>query len=176
MLKLLTTVVFVGMLAAAAPALQSTPLARELAQSLAAQHLDAIAAQDPDDPERFIAALLAPGQLLVVSKRHVSPAAIQERLTQRQYRDVYLDLQASPAIDGSWFLQDMEADGLRAGRDQSADVLYAGDSAPAVFDGDWKTRTGSEKEYDEQLAAADARYARLLEVLLRQLHGASRRG
>ena len=173
MLRLLAIVVFGGFVAVAdaAPSLRSTALARELVKALASQQLDAIAAQDPDDPERFIAALSAPGQLLIVSKRHVSPAAIQARLIQRQYRDVYLDLQASPATDGSWFLQDMQADGLCAGRDQSADVLYTGDAAPAVFDGDWKTRASSEKEYDQRLTAADQRYTRLLEVLLLQLQG-----
>jgi hypothetical protein len=171
MLKLLATMVLGGLLAAADAPLQSASLARELATTLAAQQLEAVAAQDPDDPERFIAALFAPGQLLVVSKRHTAPAAIQARLTQRQYRDVYLDLQASPATDDSWFLQDMQADGLCAGRDQIADILYAGDDEAAVFDGNWKTLGASEKEYEQQLAAADQRYTRLLEVLLRQLHG-----
>ena len=173
MLKLPAIVVLGAVLAAAdpAPSLRSTALARELVQTLSSQQLEAVAAQDPEDPERFIAALFAPGQLLVVAKRHASPAAIQARLTQRQYRDVYLDLQASPATDGGWFLQDMQADGLCAGREQVADILYAGSSAPAVFDGDWKTRGSSEKEYQQQLTAADQRYTHLLEVLLRELQG-----
>ena len=173
MLKLLVVMVLGGLVAAdPAPPLQSSALARELAKTLSSQQLEAVAAQDPDDPERFIAAMFAPGQLLVVSKRHASPAAIQARLAQRQYRDVYLDLQASPATDGGWFLQDMQADGLCAGRDQVADILYSGKDAPALFDGDWKARGSSEKEYQQQLTAADQRYKRLLEVLLRQLHGA----
>jgi hypothetical protein len=173
MLKFTTIMVLGGLLAAAdpAPPLHSTALARELTKALSSKQLEAIAAQDPDDPERFIAALFAPGQLLVISKRHTSPAAIQARLTQRQYRDVYLDLQASSATDSGWFLQDMQADGLCAGRDQSADILYAGKDAPAVFDGDWKARGSSEKEYEQKLTAADERYTRLLEVLLRQLQG-----
>jgi hypothetical protein len=173
MLKLIAMMVLGGFLAAAdpAPTLRSTALARELAKTLSARQLEAIAAQDPDDPERFVAALAAPGQLLVVSKRHVSPAAIQARLTQRQYRDVYLDLQASPATDGSWFLQDMQADGLCAGREQTADILYAGDGTAAVFDGDAKGHGSSPKEYEEQLTAADQRYTHILEILLRQLQG-----
>ena len=172
MLKLLGSIALGGLLATAEPApLRSTALARELAKTLSSQQLDAIAAQDPEDPGRFVAALFAPGQLLVVSKRHVSPAAIQARLTQRQYRDVYLDLQASPATDGSWFLQDMQADGLCAGPDQIADILYTGADTSAVFDGNWKTHGASEKEYEHQLTAADQSYTRLLEILLRQLHG-----
>jgi hypothetical protein len=172
MLKIFATMVLGGLLAAAdAPPLQSASLARELVKTLTSQQLEAIAAQDPDDPERFIAALVAPGQLLVVSKRHTSPAAIQARVAQRQYRDVYVDLQSSPPTDGGWFLQDMQADGLCAGRDQIADILYSGKDAPALFDGDWKARGLSEKEYQQQLTAADQRYTRLLEVLLRQLHG-----
>lgn len=173
MLKLISMTALGAFIAAAGPArsLHSTALVRELVETLSSQHLDAVAAQDPDDPERFIAALFAPGQLLVVARRHTSPAAIQARLTARQYHDVYLDLQASATTDGGWFLQDMQADGLCAGRDQSADILYAGKEAPAVFDGDWKARGSSEKEYEQKLTAADQDYTRLLEVLLRQLHG-----
>jgi hypothetical protein len=97
MLKLLAGAVLGGLLAGAEPApLRSTTLAGELAKTLSSQQLDAIAAQDPDDPERFEA---------------------------------------------------------------------------AVFDGNWKSHGASEKEYEQQLAAADPRYTRLLEVLLRQLHG-----
>jgi hypothetical protein len=172
MLKLLATMVLGGFLAATDPAaLQSPALARELVKVLSSQQIDAIAAEDPDDPERFVAALFARGQLLVVSKRHTSPAAIHARLGLRQYRDVYLDLQASAAADRGWFLQDMQADGLSAGPDHVPDILYAGRDAPTVFDGDWKTQGSSEQEYEQQLTVADQQYTRLLDVLLRQLHG-----
>jgi hypothetical protein len=157
-----------GSLVAANPALslRSAKLATNLAAALANQKLEAIAAEDPNDPGRFIAALLAPGQLLIISARFASADTIQARLIHRQYRDVYLDLQASTVADGKWFLQDMQADGLCSGRDQVADVVFDANSAATVFDGDWKSHGWSEKEYHERLGMIDQRYSRLLEVLL----------
>ena len=96
---------------------------------------------------------------------------MQARLTQKQYRDVYLDLQAAPVPHSSVFFQDMNADGLCSSRDQTADLLYNGNEAPTIFDGDWKKHNLSEKEYEQQLTAADDRYSRLLEILLEQQRG-----
>ena len=158
-----------SLLAAPDPALRSATLAADLTATLTKQKLEAIAAEDPDDPGRFIAALLAPGQLLIISARQAAPDAIKARLLHRQYRDVYLDLQASPVVDSKWFLQDMQADGLCAGRNQAADLLYEANTAATVFDGDWKSHGWSEKEYQERLGVVDRRYSRLLEVLLRTL-------
>ena len=65
----------------------------------------------------------------------------------------------------------MKADGLCSSRDQTADLLYKGSAAPTIFDADWKKHNMSEMEYDQQLAAADERYSRLLEILLAHLRG-----
>lgn len=175
MLKTLTLVLLVGGFLAATPsepALRSATLAKQLSAALTEQGLVAIAAQHPDDPDRFVAALFFPNaQLLVVSARYAAPSLLQARLAQKQYRDVYLDLQAAPVPDSSVFIQDMNADGLCSGRDQTADLLYNGKKLPTIFDGDWRKHHLSEKEYEQQLAAADARYSRLLEVLLAQQRG-----
>ena len=120
-------------------------------------------------PDRFVAVLIAPGLLLTVWARHLSPDAIRARLAHRQYRDVYLDLQGSPTPKNSWFLQDMKADGRCSARDQAADVLYDQNGAATIFDGDGKNHGWSGKEYAQRLSAVDQRYSRLLEVLLRQL-------
>lgn len=171
MSKVFALMLLSGALVAAAPAVspRSAKLATDLTAALANQKLEAIAAEDPDDPGRFIAALLGPGQLLIISARPASPDTIQARLVHRQYRDIYLDLQASTVSDGKWFLQDMQADGLCAGRDQVADIVYDANTAATVFDGDWKSHGWSEKEYQERLGAIDQRYSRLLEVLLQTL-------
>ena len=89
-------VLLVATLVPAAPldrASHSAAIATQLAKALSEQGLDAIAAQDPDEPDRFIAALFfADSQLLVVSARYASPSLLKARLAQKQYRDVYLDL------------------------------------------------------------------------------------
>jgi hypothetical protein len=176
MVKTLATVfaVCAGCVAVfAGPGLRSATLAKQLTALLTERRLEAIAAQDPDEPDRFVAALFVPGaQLLVVSARYPSPALLQTRLVQKQYRDVYLDLQGAAVPNTSWFLQDMNADGLSTQRDQVSDVLYSGTGVTAtVFDGDWKKHGRSEHEYEQLLSATDERYSRLLAVLLRQLHG-----
>ena len=175
MLRVFGLVLLIDVVLAAAPADQtsrSATLAKQLTASLTEQKLDAIAALDPDEPDRFVAALFFPNaQLLVVSARYASPPLLLARLTQKQYRDVYLDLQAAPVPDSSVFFQDMNADGLCSSRDQTADLLYNGKGAPTIFDGDWKKHNLSEKEYEQQLTSADERYSRLLEILLAQQRG-----
>jgi hypothetical protein len=170
-MSLLVTV-FSSVMTAAPPdqAMHSTALAKQLSVALTAKSLEAIAAAHPDDPNRFVAALFFPGaQLLVVAADYPAPALLQSKLSKQQYREIYLDLQASPASESSWFVQDMKADGLCAAPDQTADVVYAGRQAPTVFDGDWKKHAASEEAYDQKLSAADERYSRLLELLLSQL-------
>jgi hypothetical protein len=157
-----------GAVAAALPQLQSPGLVKQLTTALTEQGLEAIAAQDPDESDRFIAALFRDAQLLVVSVRHPSPAALGARLVRKEYRDIYLDLSSASESGDSWFLQDMQADGLPSTRAQTADLLYEGTASPVVFNGDWKQHGGSESDYDKRLSEADQRYSRMLEILIRQ--------
>jgi hypothetical protein len=141
---------------------QSASLAKQLTETLTERKLEAIAAQDPAEPDRFVAALLfGKSQLLVVSARHEAPSSLQARLAHQQYREAYLDLQASPVRDGSLFFQDMNADGLCFRRGQLADVLYEGNAPPKIFDGD--------KASADDLLEADRRYSHALTLLLSQL-------
>ena len=151
----------------------SATIATELAKALSEQRLDAFAAQDPDEPDRFIAALFfANSQLLVVSARYASPSLLKARLAQKQYRDVYLDLSGSSIADTSILFQDMHADGLCARRDQTADIVYDGSRTAKIFDGDWDKHK-SDGTYEQHFIAADKEYSRLLNILFAQLRGAS---
>ena len=151
----------------------SATIATQLATALTAQGLDAIAAQDPDEPDRFIAALFfADTQLLVVSARYASPSLLKARLAQKQYRDVYHDLSGASIADTSILFQDMNADGLCIDRDQAADIVYAGSQTATIFDGDWGKHK-SDDAYEKQFAAADERYSRMLNILLAQLRAGS---
>jgi hypothetical protein len=171
-----TLVLLVATLVPAAPldrAADSATSASELAKALSEQRLDAIAAQDPDEPDRFIAALFFPGsQLLVVSARHASPSLLKARLAQKQYRDVYLDLSSAAIADTSILFQDMNADGLWARRDQAADIVYDRSHTATVFDGN-RDKNRSATTYEQQFVVADQQYTRLLKLLLAQLRGAS---
>lgn len=174
-MKLLPFVIVMtaGIAASAPPELHSPTLVKQLTIALTEHGLEAIAAQDPEEPDRFIAALLFPdAQLLVISARHQSADALTARLARKEYRDIYLDLSSSSESLNSWFLQDMQADGLCSKRDQTADLLYEGTTSPVIFDGDWKRQGKSERDYEAQLADADERYSRLLKILIRQLQAA----
>jgi hypothetical protein len=163
---LLTIMLLAGLPVAAAPSDQSATAARALVQSLQEAKLEAIAAPDPTEPGAFVAALHIPGgQLLVVRARHPSTAALAARLTAGQFRDMYMDLQATPTADGKLFVMDAGADGIAdAGDDGNVDVVYENGALQAMFNGA-KAQRLSGKAYDEKLQQADAKYARLLQVL-----------
>ena len=130
--------------------------------------LDAIATVDPEQPGTFVAALYIPGgQLLVVHARHPSVDGIRQRLAARQYREVYLDLQGTPTREGKFFVQDARADGILSALPGSGDVdvLYEDGQRQILFNGDMNGQGLTAAEYDAKLAAADARYARLLTLL-----------
>jgi len=172
----LALVLLVTTVVPAAPvdrASHSATVAAELAKVLSERRLDAIAAQDPDEPDRFIAALFfADSQLLVVSARYASPSLLTARLAHKQYRDVYLDLSSSAIPETSILIHDLNADGLCARRDQAADIVYQGSQNGTVFDGDWDKHK-SDKTYEQRFVVADQQYGRLLNLLLAQLRGAS---
>ena len=156
-----------------APAFLSADAARELAYALDGSGLNAIAAADPEEPGQFVAALYIPGgQLLVVSAQHPSAEGIRHRLAMRQYREVYLDLQGTPTPQNKFFVQDARADGILSALPGSGDVdvLYEDGVRQTLFNGDVKAQRLTPAEYDAKLAAADARYARLLKLLTAAVH------
>lgn len=172
MLRTCVVVLLLCAAPAAAPperTVRSAALAQQLGAALLEHKLEAVAARDPEGADRFVAALFFPGsQLLVISASYASPSSLDEKLAQKNYREVYLDLGTTQFADTSLFFQDMKADGLCDDRNQTADMLYEG-RASTVFDGDWKRHSPSEQAYEHRFAEMDDRYSRLLELLLTQL-------
>jgi hypothetical protein len=164
----LTFLAFLGGGTADAQALASPDAARNLVHAFEKAGSTAIAVADPDAPGRFVAALYIPGsQLLVVSAGHPSAEAVAYRIEAGQHREVYLDLQATPAPDGKFFVQDAGADGILNARRGSGqvDVLYEDGRDQTLFNGDADAQDLTRAEYEAKLAAADARYARVLKLL-----------
>lgn len=146
----------------------SASLARELTTSLAARHLDAFAARDPEAPDAFVAALVYPDvQLLVVRARYPAPAALDQQLAAGKYRDVYVALQGNALPDGKFFVQDMQGDGLRAEADQTVDIVYEQAVHQTILNGNPRSR-----EYRETLQTKDAEYSRMLRLLTDALKAA----
>lgn len=146
---------------------RSAAEAQKLTALLDQQKLDAIAARDPEQPDRYIGALYYPGsQLLVVSATYPVPASLDYRLGERQYREAYLDIQGAGGRDGRFFVTDLMADGLRAARrGEPFDIIYKDAKDQVAYDGDWRAQKMSESEYQEQFKKDDERYAKMLAAL-----------
>jgi len=96
------------------------------------------------------------------------PQLLQTRLTNKEYRDVYLDLNG--AATAKTFIEDPGCDGLKAKREnnQAFDTAET-EGKRTAFDGEWKAQKLSEQDYTKAFAAADERYARILTALIAQL-------
>src|SRR4029078_10620977 len=147
---------------------KSADLAKQLAQLLDEKKLDSIAAADAQAAGTFVAALYFPGtQLLVVSAKYSAPQLLNDRLTKKEYRDIYIDLSSASVAGSKVFVMDTFADGLVAKpkADNPADSVERPGST-ASFDGDWKKAKQSEAEYMKSFDEADTAYAHLLQLLI----------
>ena len=150
---------------------KSTDLARQLAQLLDEKKLDAIASADAQTPGSFAAALYFPGtQLLVVSAQYSAPSLLNDKLTKKDYRDVYVDLSSASVAGSKVFVMDTFADGLVAKPkgDAPADSVER-NAATVSFDGEPKKAKMSEADYAKAFQEADAAYAQMLQVLITKL-------
>jgi len=156
-------------LASATPSAQTEPrsaqLAKQLVSAMTARQLDAIAAPDPDEPGRFIAALVFPEvQLLAVSSRHKAADYLTLQIAKKQFREVYVLLQESSAAT-RLMVQDMGCDGLVTDAN-NVDTFYEGADEIMRFDSKWQAQSLIEATYTAKQKVADEKYSRLLTVLL----------
>ena len=152
-----------------AQSLPSVRLATELKSLLTARGLEAIAAADPEAPDRFVAAITFPkSQLLVVDAVYPVPALMRQEIEKAKYRDVYLALQQSGVPDSRLFFLDLDCDGWRGVAD-AVDVLYEGATKQLMFDGQPEKHKLTKSAYDKEFATAETTYSRLLGVLVNRL-------
>lgn len=156
---------------AAAQEPKSAAPAKELAQLLASKKLDSIAARMPDSREEFVGALAFPGQLMVVWAKTTAPAVVNEKLINKNYREVYIDLNSASIVESRHFVTDLGPDGLKVKPDQKqgpADTHDLGQKSMR-FDGNWREDKMSEQDYMKAHAEADAAYAKAIEALIEEL-------
>ena len=178
-LLLAATVVYAQ--APAAPPSTSTSKAKELVGLLQARKLEAIAAREPDQAGRFVAALLVPNaQLLLVAAKYSQPMDIEYYLYQKEFMNAYVNLNSSPHSGEKFFIEDALHDGLVAlpGKSLAHDSV----TSPAgrqIFNGDFadprrrNDKRIAQEAYMKGFVSADERYAQLLTVLIEQLKKAS---
>jgi hypothetical protein len=152
------------------PPSKSATVAHELAQQLDQAKLEHIAARDPEDPTRFIGAMYFPGvQLVTVSGKYGVPVLINEKLLNRNYKEVYIDLSSASDRATRITVEDLRADGLATMRSKdSSGPPDAFEQGPTrlVFDFDWRKQKMTEDEYMKKVVAADEQYAKMLTLLL----------
>jgi len=164
----LTTVFTVG---AAAQEPKSAAPAKELAQLLASKKLESIAARMPDSKEEFVGALTFPGQLMVVWARTTAPAVVNEKLINKEYREVYIDLNSASVVETRHFVTDLGPDGLRFKPDQRQGPADSHDMGAKTmrFDGNWRASKMKEEDYMKAHAEADAAYAKAIQALIEEI-------
>ena len=108
--------------------------------------------------------------LVVVPPRAIAPALLDARLTKKEYKDIYLDLNGASMAGTKVLVEDLGANGLSAKRNENQpfDSFESGGKRTA-FDSDWNKQKLSEEEYMRTFSAADARYSQMLTALLARL-------
>ena len=166
------TQLLVPALASAQQPSKSAPLATELARLLDDHKLDSMAAKLGD---QYVGALYFPGsQLLVVKAKYSVPARMDLMLTQKAFRDAYIDLNSASDPKSKVLVSDLGANGLRAKRETN-EPFDTVDSATGstVFDGEWGKAKLSETEYMKRYQADDDEYSQMLQALIAALKKAS---
>lgn len=160
---------------AAAQEPKSAAPAKELAQLLASKKLESIAARMPDSLEEFVGALAFPGQLMVVWAKTTAPSVVNEKLMRKDYREVYIDLNAASVVESRHFVTDLGLDGLRAKPEQKQGPADSHDTGAKTmrFDGSWREDKISEADYMKAYAEADAAYAKAVQALINEIKKSS---
>lgn len=161
--------------AAAQVAPDTSAAAQELAKVLAASNEGPgprfIAANDPADENRFVAAMLIPNvQLMIVSASYPVPVLLRERLLTGKYQDAYMDLSTATDRKTRVTIEDIQADGLafKPSRDHRAGDLVVREGDSLRFDGNWRKKKMKEEEYTQEYEQARKDYVRLVGLLVEQ--------
>jgi hypothetical protein len=149
---------------------KSAPLAAELCKLLEAQKLDSVAARQVGD--QYVGALFFPGtQLLVVKGKFPGAARMDDLLTKKEFKEVYMDLSGASDQQTREFVMDLGANGLRFKREdnQPFDTVDVGPKS-YKFDGEWGGKAKiTEEEYRKMFAQIDEEYAQMLQALITAL-------
>jgi hypothetical protein len=173
----LAALVVLGLLVTAPAAVaqsegRTQALAKELSDLLTTQKLDAIATRLTEDT--FAAALFFPGvQTLVVSAKYAAPPLLVEKIVNRQYRDVYMDLAAASVPESKVMYEDAQCDGLKRDGDGRFDIVTRGNGAAFILDGDHKKKKISEEEYGRTYSEFESEYEKVLTALIAEARKSS---
>jgi hypothetical protein len=156
---------------------ETRALAERLVADLERRGETAIAARDPSDQQRVIAAMrFGRRQLTVVAGLPDGPT-LARPLRERQYADVYRALTNGPIPREGYVLHDLNGLGLREQRNvgEAFDMFHPSDDVQVAFDGDWQAQHLTREAYCSAFRRAEARYSKDLSVLLSEVSTTSAR-
>lgn len=154
-----------------AAAQDTTTAATQVAAALNAGHLNAFAAEDPNNPGRFVAALYVGGHILAMAGTYPDPSFLRQRIAAGDHKQAYIDLSSARNRQGRLFVEDYGAPGLRStrGANEPFDITSHDGSRRTLYNGDWRAQKLSEAEYHQRFAADDREYRNMLSVLVAAL-------
>jgi hypothetical protein len=130
-----------------------------------------MAAADPADADRFVAAMLIPGvQLVIVSADYKVPVLLRERLLTGKFQDAYIDLSTATDEVSRLTIEDIQADGLafKPPKGVASGDLIMRDGEELRLDGQWRKKRMKEEEYRAAFDESRADYVRIVGLLLAQ--------
>jgi len=145
---------------------KSAALAAELTRLLDENKLDSVAAKAAD---QYVGALYLPGtQLLVVQAKYTVPERMNQLLSQKAYRDAYIDLNSASDLKTKIFISDLGANGLRFKKEnnQPSDTVDLPGNKSISFDGEWDKAKISEADYTKTYQSTDEQYVQMLQALI----------
>src|SRR5262249_23179937 len=105
-------------------------------------------------------------QLLVVSAKFDTPWRADSLLAEKNYRDVYIELNSASLPQSKTFVSDLGANGLRSKKEGSTfDSIDVGGKS-YQFDGDWRKAKLSENDYSSAYSTSDQQYSQMIQALL----------
>jgi hypothetical protein len=147
---------------------KSGPLALALSKQLGDAKLQYIAARDPGEEGRYVAAMhLAGVQISVISAKYAAPELLREKLITSKYQDIYVDLSSASDRASRVLIDDLKGNGITRSKPKAPpfDVYEAG-GKKVTFDFEWRKQKLTEEEFFKALETADEQYARLLSLLI----------
>jgi hypothetical protein len=149
---------------------KSAPLAQALSKQLDHAKLQYIAARDPSEDGRYVAAMhLAGVQIYVISAKYAAPELLREKLITGKYQDIYVDLTSASDRASRVGIEDLKANGLIRSKPKEPPFdVYEAAGKRIVFDFEWRKQKLSEEEFLKALETADELYSRLLGLLLEE--------
>ena len=138
----------------------------ELVKLLDTMKLDSFAVKG-SSPNEYVGALYFPGsQLLVVTAKFDTPWRADSLLEQKNYRDLYIELNSASLPQSKMFVSDLGANGLRFKKDGNTyDTADVGGKT-YNFDGDWKKAKITEDDYSKTYSTSDQQYTQMIQMLL----------